>query len=340
MTHSDLLSGPRATASLFVLLGLLWGSSFVAIEIGLHVFPPLYFAGIRYLLAGGLLMAWAVMSAPEIMPQRRTDYLAIGVVALFLIFANHAFLYLGEQIVSGAIASIIISLSPVLTVLFASLTLERGLPRMNEIIGFILGIAGVVVVAQPNPASLDQGHLFGIGLVLLAAASFAAGGVLSRTVRSGLPLKSLQAWAMLIGSGMLFGVGSLRGETWAGVEVTTTGLLSLSYLVVFSGIIAFMVYFTLLDRVGPSQLNLVSYLEPIAAALVAWLLLGEMITLTTVVGFLLVMAGFTAIRRDLVVRILDAPYGRAIETIQEIAATLEEHRPFRTETEFTDARKK
>jgi drug/metabolite transporter (DMT)-like permease len=309
---------------LFVLLALLWGSAFIAIEIGLHVFPPLYFAGIRYLLAGGLLLGLAVMTAPTLLPQTRNDVLSIGVVSVFLIFANHAFLYLGEQIVSGAIAAIVISLAPVLTVLFASLTLERGLPRLHEVLGFVLGITGVVVVAQPDPSALDPQHLFGIGLVLMAAASFAAGGVLSRTVRSGLPLKSLQAWSMLVGSLMLFAGGAVRGETLAGLTVTTTGWLSLGYLVIFSGIVAFLVYFTLLDRVGPSQLNLVSYLEPIAAALVAWLVLGEVISVHTIVGFVLVMAGFTAIRRDLVVRLLDAPYGRVVRVLADLGDSVAE----------------
>ncbi|MFB6110611.1 MAG: DMT family transporter [Halodesulfurarchaeum sp.] len=328
MKFEDVLSDPRATAPLFVLLALLWGAAFVAIEIGLHAFPPLYFAGIRYLLAGGVLLGLAVMTAPEILPRTRADYLSIGVMGIFLIFANNAFLYLGEQIVSGAIAAIVVSLAPVLTVLFASLTVERGLPRLHELVGFVLGLIGVVVVAQPDPASLDLEHLFGIGLVFLAAASFAAGGVLSRTVRSGLPLKPLQAWSMLSGSLLLFAVGTLRGESLAGVSLTATDWLVLGYLVLFSGVLAYLLYFTLLEQVGPTQLNLVSYFEPIAAALVAWVVLGEVISGHTVVGFVLVMGGFTAIRRDLVVRLLDSPLRQALRSLGDRGdARSERYRP-------------
>lgn len=312
---------------MFLLLALFWGSSFVAIEVGLHEFPPLHFAGIRYLVAGGLIMSFAVMSAPTILPQNRTDLKLIGIVAVFMIFANHAFLYLGEQIVSGAVASIVLSLSPVLTLVFASLTLERGFPRVHEIVGFVLGLVGVVVIAQPDPGTFDVQHLQGIGLVLLAAASFAAGGVLSRTVRSGLPIQSIQAWAMLGGSTILLTVGQLRGESMAGLEITSTGWISLGYLILFSGIVAYLIYFTLLDRVGPSQLNLVGYLEPMTAALVAWILLGQTITTTMIGGFVLIMLGFTAIRRDLVVKILDAPYVKALEIFRDVGATVAEKRP-------------
>ena len=325
---------------MFLLLALFWGSSFVAIEVGLHEFPPLHFAGIRYLLAGGLIMGVAVMSAPVVVPQNRTDLTLIGIVAVFMIFANHAFLYLGEQIVSGAVASIVLSLAPVLTVFFASLTLQRGLPRFHEAIGFVLGIAGVVVIAQPDPATFDVAHLQGIGLVLLAAASFAAGGVLSRTVRSGLPIESVQGWAMLSGSAILLGVGQLRGESMAALEITRSGWISLIYLVFFSGIVAYLIYFTLLDRVGPSQLNLVGYLEPITAALVAWILLGQAITPTMIAGFVLIMLGFTAIRRDLIVRILDAPYAKALGILAEVSATVAKTRFFGSEPELTKTGRK
>ncbi|MFB6086266.1 MAG: DMT family transporter [Halodesulfurarchaeum sp.] len=326
MTLSDFLRGPRGTVGMFLLLAVLWGTSFVAIEVGLHEFPPLSFAGIRYLAAGTLIMGLAVMSATVILPRNRTDLTLIAIVAVFMIFANHAFLYLGEQIVSGAVASIVLSLSPVLTLVFASLALEQGFPRAHESIGFVLGLVGVVIIAQPDPGSLDVAHLKGIGLVLLAAASFAAGGVLSRRVRSGLPIESIQGWAMLGGSVILLGAGQLRGESLTALEITRTGWLSLGYLILFSGILAYLIYFTLLDRVGPSHLNLVGYLEPMTAALVAWLLLGQAITQTMIAGFVLIMLGFTAIRRDLVVKILDAPYARVLETGREIVSTVAERR--------------
>ncbi|MFW6383827.1 MAG: DMT family transporter [Halodesulfurarchaeum sp.] len=326
MSFRDIFATPLGSVGMFLLLALFWGSSFVAIEVGLHEFPPLYFAGVRYLLAGGLFVGIAVLSTDRLVPKTRTDVGAIVVVATFLIFANNAFLYLGEKIVSGAIASIVLSLAPVLTVVFASLALERGLPRVHEVLGFILGMAGVVVVAQPDPGSFDLNHMVGVGLVLLAAASFAAGGVLSRRVRSGMPIQSIQAWGMLSGAALLFTGALLRGESMVGVEVSTTGFLSLGYLVVFSGVLAYLIYFTLLDRVGPSQLNLVGYLEPVTAAIVAWILLGNPITSTMVLGFVLIAAGFTAIRRDLVVRILDAPYGKALEILGEIGDAIEKRR--------------
>jgi drug/metabolite transporter (DMT)-like permease len=299
------LTGPRWTTGLFVLLATLWGTSFVAIEIGLHSFPPLYFAGARYLVAGAIIMAFAWATNPDWLPSTRGDWITIGIFAVFIIFGNHAFLYLGEQYVPGAVAAVIVSLSPVLTVAFASVILGRGVPRLHELIGFVLGIAGVVAIAQPDPTALDYENLLGIGLVFLAAASFAVGGVLSRPYPTSLSVETVQAWSMLTGALLLVGVGRALGESVADVEVTMTGVLALAYLTLLSGVVAFMLYFTLLDRVGPTQLNLVGYLEPVAASLMGWVILGHVVATGTVVGFGFIVLGFVFIQRDLLMRVID-----------------------------------
>ncbi|MFB6266400.1 MAG: DMT family transporter [Halodesulfurarchaeum sp.] len=306
MTIASSLRGPRGTLALFVLLGSLWGTSFVAIEIGLETFPPLSFAGIRYLLAGVLLFGFVAARRTRWWPRTRNDWISIGVLAAFIIFGNHAFLYLGEQYVSGAVAAVIISLSPVLTVFFASVALGHGVPRVHEFVGFALGIAGVVVIAQPDPSSLGGDSLLGVALVLLAAIAFALGGVLSRPFRTDLPVETLQSWSMIGGAGMLLLGGRLRGEEVSAIEPTFTGLLALGHLTLLSGVVAFLVYFTLLDRVGPSQLNLVGYLEPIAAALTSWVILGHGVEPATGAGFALIALGFVFIQRDHLARLLDA----------------------------------
>ncbi len=318
MISLDSLSGPRWTTGLFVLLASLWGGSFIAIEVGLHDFPPLFFAGVRYLLAGAVIMTVAIVTVPEWIPRERADWMSIGIVAVFIIAANHAFLYLGELYVPGAVAAVIVSLSPVLTILLASSLLGRGMPRVHELLGFVMGLAGVVVIANPNPTALDVENLIGIALVFLAAASFAIGGVLSRPFRSSLPVVSLQAWSMVLGSFILLAVGWARGEPFSGIAPTPASIVSLAYLVVFSGVLAFLVYFTLLDRIGPTQLNLVGYLEPVAASIVGWLVLGHVVAPGTVLGFLLIAAGFTLIQRDLLVTILDQKLPRTAEHLGEI----------------------
>jgi drug/metabolite transporter (DMT)-like permease len=184
-----------------------------------------------------------------------------------------------------------------LTVAFAVPLLGDSLDLLGAL-GLLVGVAGVVVVADPNSATLFSTNALGILLVFLGVASFALGSVLSRPLRSDLPVESMQGWAMLVGAGVLFAVGFVRGESLAAVEWTLAATGSLVYLTLVSGVVAFLLYFTLLERIGPTEINLIGYLEPVVASAMSWLVLSQVVDAQTLVGFLAVFAGFTLLKRD------------------------------------------
>lgn len=284
-------------ALLFLALAAFWGTSFVAIEAGLEHFPPVLFAGIRYAIAGALILGYAVVTTDRWYPRDRPEWLSVVVVGVFIIAAYHALLYLGEMHVSGAVAAVVVSLAPVLTAVAAASILGQSLDNVAAG-GFLLGVVGVVVVADPNPANLLSTNLLGIVLVLLSAASFAVGAVLTEPLRTTLPAESMQAWAMLVGAAVLFAGSLARGESPAAIEWTTTAVVSLTYLTLVSGVVGFLIYFALHERVGATEINLVGYLEPVVAVVAGWALLGHLVSTTTLVGFLAIFAGFALVKRD------------------------------------------
>ncbi|UPV73961.1 EamA family transporter [Halorussus limi] len=286
---------------MFVLLATFWGGSFVAIEIGLHYFPPLVFAGLRYAVAGAVILGYAAVATDRWRPRERGEYLAVAVVGVFVIAGYHGLLYLGEQRISGAIAAVVVSLSPVLTAGFAAVLLDERL-TIPKGVGFALGITGVAIVAGLNPANALSTSVFGVGLVLVGIACFALGAVLTRPLRTDLPVATMEGWAMLGGSGLLFAAGALRGESLAAVRLTPTSLASFAYLTLLSGVVAYLLYFHLLDEIGPTRLNLVGYLEPVVATLASWAVLGELVGPTTFVGFAAIFAGFAVLNRHVVRR--------------------------------------
>ncbi|MFB6125605.1 MAG: DMT family transporter [Halanaeroarchaeum sp.] len=302
MRHLEAGLTPRVTALLFLLLAAIWGVAFVAIEIGLQHFPPLYFAGLRYLVAGTLIVAYAAVTTDYVLPRNRRDLLRIAVLSVFFIFGNQAFLYLGQQYVSGAIAAVVVSLSPVLTAVLASLFLGDETLGRREAVGFLAGVVGVAIVANPTPGAFDATTVLGILLVLGSATSFALGGVLSHPIPTTIPLTSLQGWSMLVGSGLLFGAGALRGESVASISLTPTALVSFAYLALVSGAFAYLLYFVLLEAVGPAELNLVGYLEPVGATIAGWAILGELVGPTTAAGFALIVVGFALVKYDVLAR--------------------------------------
>lgn len=286
-------------AILFVSVAWIWGGSFVAIEVGLHSFPPLWFAALRYLVAGVVVSGIAVATG-RFRPRGRREWGAIAVVGGLVVALYHGLLFVGEQSVSGAIAAVVVSLSPVLTGVFAGAILpDEGLDS-TDIVGLVLGIAGVVVIANPTGGGVALG---GVALVFLGVVAFALGSVGLQAFDTDLPAATLQGWAMLFGAALLVVAAVLRGEAFPEGTLSTTALASFGYLSLVSGVLGYLAYLTLLSKVGSVQVNLVAYLEPVTAAIVAWGVLGAAPTAATGAGFLLVFAGFA-------LTTLDDPFGR------------------------------
>jgi drug/metabolite transporter (DMT)-like permease len=284
--------------ALFLLLAVVWGSAFTAIKAGLEFFPPVLFASLRYDLAGLLMLGYAWLVTDRPVPRSRSEWGLVAVGAVFMIAAYHAFLFVGEQHTTSAAAAVIVSLSPVLTTGFARLFLPSERLTAVGVVGLVLGLVGVAVLAEPNPANLLNANTVGELLILGAAASFALGSVLARRSEADLPIETLEAWAMLGGAIVMHGVSLGLGESVADIQWTRTGLLALAYLVVASSAFGYLLYFDLLERLGPIEINLVSYAAPVAAALTGLVLLGERPSYLTGVGFLLILGGFGLLKRD------------------------------------------
>jgi drug/metabolite transporter (DMT)-like permease len=285
-----------STTGLFLLLGLLWGASFVAIEVGLTDFPALLFAALRFYIAGVAVLGYALVSTDRWRPRRPEEWLVTAIAGVLMIAGHHVLLYLGVPYISGAVAAVVISFSPILTAVFASLLLDDWLTGI-DVVGFGLGLLGIALISRPDPSDLLSASVIGVGLVFAAAVLWALGTVLTRPIRTDLPVQSLQAWAMLIGAPLLHAVAFARGESLRAVAWTPGAALSLAYLGVVAGALSFLIYFELLDRLGPAEINLIGYLEPVAAAAVSYLLLGSLIGPNTVAGFLAIFVGFALVKR-------------------------------------------
>ena len=286
--------GQLLAALLFVSLASIWGGSFVAIEMGLGSVPPLWFAGLRYLLAGAVISGVAAATG-RFRPKDRSEWLSIALVGSFVVAGYHGLLYLGTAVISGSISSVIVSLSPVLTTVAAGAMLADESPGVVDGLGLLFGLAGVVVIANPGGSSVP---LSGVALVFVGVALFATGSVGLRALDSGLPAASLQGWAMLLGSTMLVGGAVLRGESFPTGVASGESALPFLYLVFGAAVVGYLIYFDLLSRIGPVRVNYVAYLEPVTAAMAAWAVLGRAPTATTAAGFLLVAAGFALATTD------------------------------------------
>ncbi|WP_049924711.1 DMT family transporter [Halopiger djelfimassiliensis] len=283
---------------LFLTLAACWGTAFVAISAGLKYFPPVLFAALRYDVAGLVMLAYAAAAVDQWRPRRRDEWAAVAVGAVLLIGAYHAFLFVGQQNTTAAAAAILVSLSPVLTTGFARLLMPTDALSVVGVVGVVVGLAGVGVIAQPDPSNLLATDVVAKVLVFCAAGSFALGSVLTRRIDASLPIETMEAWSMLGGALLMHGVSLALGEpiepaTWLDPEA----IGALGYLALIASAVGFLLYFDLLDRLGAVEINMVSYVAPVFAAVVGWLYLGEVVDTATIVGFGLIAVGFVLVKR-------------------------------------------
>ena len=286
------------TLLLFLALATVWGSAFVAISAGLKHLPPVLFAALRYDVAGVVMLAYAVYAVEDPIPRGRRQWATVAAGGSLLIAAYHTFLFVGQQHTTAAAAAVLVSLSPILTTGFARLLVPADALSPVGVLGVAIGLAGVVVVSGPDPSDPLSTDVLARVLVFLAAVSFALGAVLTRRIDADLRIETMEAWSMLAGAGIMHVVSLRLGESVDRAALSHPEALgALAYLALAASAFGFLLYFDLLERLGAVEINMVSYVSPVVAAVVGWLYLGEVIDAATAVGFVLIATGFVLVKR-------------------------------------------
>ncbi len=293
----------RHPAILFIAVALFWGGSFVAMNLGLESLPPILFAALRYDIASLALISTALILRKDIRPQSIDDLQLIFVGSVLIISVPSILLFIGQQYVTSAIAAVIISLTPVLTPLFAFILLADERLSTRGALSTLLGLAGVIVIANPDTAT--TGQLFGVGLIAASTIVFALGSVLAAQYSRSMSMIPLQAWSMAVSAAILHSISyGPVGESSPQGAVTVDVIVPLVYLGVFASALAYVLYFALVETVGPNETSLVNYATPLVTAGAGWVFLGEHITPTTVIGFILIMSGFVVLKGHVVLESL------------------------------------
>jgi drug/metabolite transporter (DMT)-like permease len=283
-------AGVLAWTSLVVVY-LVWGSTYLAIRVGVRDLPPGVLAGSRYLLAGLLLYPVAIRSgsAEQRSADRpvRSNWASCAVVGVLLLVMGNGGVTLAERNVTSALAAVLVATVPLWMVLFGGLVRRErvGVPAAA---GLIVGLVGVVVLAGGGPL---RGHAAGVAVILAAAASWGLGSVIGH--RLPLPQRVLlsAAMQMLVAGVVLLAVGAIAGEfahvRWTSVHATSW--LSLAWLIVPGSILAFTAYGYALAHLPLSTVSTYAYINPVVAVVLGTLLLGESFTARAALGTALVV---------------------------------------------------
>ncbi len=282
---------PLGWAALVVVY-VVWGSTYLAIRVGVRDLPPLTMAGLRYLTAGLLLYPIAVRTGAARLrasdrPGRR-ELLGAALVGLLLLVVGNGGLSIGEQTLDSGFAAVLVATVPLWMVLFAW-PIDRARPTRKAVGGLVIGLLGVAVLTGAGSGSR---HPLGVVVVLGASCAWGLGSVLSH--RLALPRRALVAAAleMIAGGVILLVAATVRGEyadlTWS--QVPTSAWLALLYLIGPGSLLAFTAYGYALSRLPLATVSTYAYVNPVVAVVLGVVILGEHLTAHEVVGTVLVVA--------------------------------------------------
>lgn len=311
----------RRTIVLFTIASVFFGGTFVAAKAGQAYVPPLLLVAIRFDLAAVLMIGYAYVTIPtdELLPRTRGDIAGILAAGIFAIGLSNGLLFLGQGHVPSAVGAILFSLVPIFSPAIAMVLLSD--ERLSGIgaVGTVVGLFGVALVVGVDPGRLLQSLDIGALLLLSGAVSLALGTVLIRRSKPSISSTARIAWALPVSAVLLHGLSVFSGESLAAAEWTLVSITALVYLGVFAGAVAYVAYFDLLDEVGAIHSSLTFYASPIVATIGGWLLLGEAITTLTVVGFVVIVAGFAIIGHESLLTAVGSLSGRRSHTVRSQA---------------------
>jgi drug/metabolite transporter (DMT)-like permease len=276
---------------------VLWGSTYLAIRIGVETIPPFLMAGLRHLTAGILLYAWMrARGTPRPEPRHWRSAALVG--GLLLLGGNGLVTWAEQRVPSGLAALIVASVPLWMTALDAVLRRER--PHGVVLAGLAMGLAGIAFLAAPGRFA-GGGHVDPLGAAALLAASlfWATGSLVSRRVA--LPSATFLATAMemIAGGVILLGVAGVTGElgAFSPAAVSARSYGALAYLIVAGSLVGFTAYVFLLGATTPARVSTYAYVNPIVAVFLGWLVAGESVTPRTVVAAAVIVAGVALIIR-------------------------------------------
>ncbi|HEC5270214.1 TPA: drug/metabolite exporter YedA [Salmonella enterica] len=251
-------------------LYIIWGSTYFVIRIGVESWPPLMMAGVRFLSAGMLLMAFLLLRGEKLPPLRQTINAAL--IGLLLLAVGNGLVTVAEhQNVPSGIAAVVVATVPLFTLCFSYFFGIK--TRKLEWVGIAIGLAGIILL---NSGGNLSGNPWGAILILIGSMSWAFGSVYGS--RIALPVGMMAGAIEMLAAGVvLLCAAFLSGEKLATLP-GLSGFMAVGYLALFGSIIAINAYMYLIRNVSPALATSYAYVNPVVAVLLGTGLGGEMLS--------------------------------------------------------------
>ncbi len=274
----------------FAIIYFVWGSTFLAIRIGVREVPPFLLAAMRFFIAGLVLYIWMNVRG-ERSPSSR-EWSSAFLLAFLIFVLDYGLLFWAEQRVPSGIAAVMMATIPIFMTLSEITLLKTQTLTVRLAVALTVGIAGVAVLISHSSnlggAPIDRA---GAVALIIASMSWSISSALTRKLPLP-PSKVMSSGAQMFAGGVLLTItAAVLGEfrNFRPSEVSRGAWLSLLYLIVAGSIIGFTAYVWLIHHESPTKVGTYAYVNPVVAVLVGYFLGGESLGVRTILGTLFVL---------------------------------------------------
>ena len=292
----------------FAIIYFVWGSTFLAIRVGVQEVPPFLLAGMRFVLAGVILYLWA--RARGIASPSARAWGAVTLLAVLFFVLDYGLVFWAETRVPSGITAVMMALIPAFMALSEIIFMKTQRLTARLGVALVMGVAGVGVLvsrsASFGDAAIDRG---GAIALVVATLSWSVASALTRKLSLPASKAMSSATHMLAGGVLLTGTAAVLGE-FRGFHLQTVSAkawLALAYLIVAGSIVAFTAYVWLIHHESPTKVGTYAYVNPVVAVLLGYFFGGESLGSRTVLGAALVLASVVVITTAKKVREPEVP---------------------------------
>jgi drug/metabolite transporter (DMT)-like permease len=275
--------------SVYILLCLIWGSTWLAIRASLESLTPFVSAGFRFILASFIILTFMKIQGLKIITDKKSLLLFIY-MAFFTFIVGFGLVYWAEQFVPSGLAAVLFAVYPFFVALLSHLAFPTEKIGSLKLLGMILGFSGIVIIFSDNFSGDLSTYFLGMAAIILS--SFMQSTVVIAVKKYGGHINSLSInfIPMLIAGCILLCLGLLIEDT-STLIFDWNAVVSVGYLSFFGSLITFTSYYWLLKRINIVILSLIAFITPIIAVFLGWLVYDELLTIQHLIGSMLVLTG-------------------------------------------------
>jgi drug/metabolite transporter (DMT)-like permease len=282
----------------FAAVYIIWGSTYLAILLAIKTIPPFFMAGTRFVIAGIILLVWALLKGEQI-PDKKS-ILKISLSGILMLALGNALLAWVEQYIASGVAAILVATVSLWFVILDKKQWNYHFTNKQIIIGLIIGFAGVILLfAGKGSADLVNSKMKIISLIVLFVGTigWTIGSLYSKYQKiQGSTLMKV-AIQMLAASIVIFIGGFSLNEQKGFVisNISWESIGALAYLVIMGSLVAYMAYIWLLSIRPASLVGTYAYVNPVVAVFLGWLIADEHINIQKIIGLLIIIAGLVIV---------------------------------------------